>query len=115
MVFEMEDETRKKEVKQIVYLLAFVWILNIAIWGYLFYFRKAIFQITPIIIIGLSPLLLIPVVMVGLWSFKKWGLILGYILSVIALINSLLSFNLIGIIIWGVILYYLYKSRVIFS
>jgi hypothetical protein len=109
----MEDDSRKKEVKQIVYLLAFVWILNIAIWGFVFYSGMLSFQITSII--GLSPLVLIPFIIFGLWSFKKWGLILGYILSAIVLINSLISINIIGIIIWGAVLYYLYKSRNIFS
>ena len=113
MVYKMEDDSRKKEVKHVVYLLAFIWILNVAIWGYLFYSGKVVFQITSII--GLLPLILIPLVMIGLWSFKKWGLILGYILSAIALINSIISINIIGIIIWGIVLYYLFKSRNIFS
>lgn len=113
MVSKMEDDSRKKEVKHVVYLLAFVWIFNVAIWGYLLYSQRIVFQITSVI--GLLPLVLIPFVMIGLWSFKKWGLILGYILSAIALINSIISINIIGIIIWGVVLYYLYKSRNIFS
>jgi len=109
----MEEESRKKEVKQIVYLLALVWILNIIIWIYVFYSGIISFEITSII--GLSPLILDPFVIIGLWSFKKWGLILGYILSLIIIINSIVSANIFGIIIWSIVLYYLYKSRNIFS
>lgn len=108
----MGDETRKKEVKQIVYVLAFIWVLNIVMWGYSFYSGTISFQITSII--DFSPLVLIAFVMAGLWSFKKWALILGYILSVIFIIKSTISLSIFGILIWWIVLYYLYKHRNIF-
>ncbi len=112
-VFKMNNENTKKEVKQIVYLLAFVWILNILIWGYLYYAGIISFQI--IQVINFLPLILIPIVMAGLWSMKKWGLILGYIFSILLLLNSIISLNALGLIIWGVILRYLHKYRKNFS
>jgi hypothetical protein len=113
MVFNMKDESKRKEVKQLVYLLAMVWILSIVIWAYIFYLGAYSFQIT--YLISLIPLILIPFVIFGLWSFKKWGLTLGYILAIIILIESILAPNIIGVIIWVIVLYYLYKSKSIFS
>ena len=109
----MRDNSRKKEVKHLVYLLLFLWLLNIVVYGYLIYF--GILKIQPIIVVVLLPLGLILLVIVGLWRFKKWGLILGYILSISLLIESLISVNIIGLIIWAIILYYLYKYRENFS
>lgn len=111
----MEANTRKKEIKHLVYFLIIIWILNIAVWVFSLY--SGLIQVKNILgfIIYLLPLILIPFVIVGLWKFKKWGLILGYILSIIVLITNLVSFNIIGIIIWGIVLYYLIKSRRLFK
>jgi len=112
----MEDVERKdsgkKEIKKIVYFLALIWVLNIAILAYLFYLGLVSFQIA--YILSFSPLVLIPFIMIGLWKFKKWGLFLGYILSIVFIIDAIVSVNIIRIILWIVVLYYLYKYRNIF-
>lgn len=110
----MDDDAVKKEVKNIVYFLAIIWILSLAVYGYVFYSGTLSLQTTQLIF-GLLPLILLPLVMVGLWSSKKWGLFLGYVLSALLLINSIRSINLLGMVLWGSVFYHLYKSRNIFS
>lgn len=50
-----------------------------------------------------------------LWQMKKIGWTVVIILNIIGLIMSLVSLNLIGIIISAIIVYYLYKNRALFK
>lgn len=103
------DDSQKKEVKSIVYLLAILWILGVVAVVGLASIRAFSFA-------NLLVLVVMPVVMFGLWTFKKWGMILCYVLCFIQGISfAIVSFNVVGLVIWGAILYYTYKNRNIFS
>lgn len=107
----------RKEVKLLVCFVIVVWLLSIMIWGYAFYTGMISVEIGSVIAgyTIILPLILMPIVLIGLWKLKRWGSILGYALSIFLLIGSLISFNLIGIILWGIILCFLYKYRNIFA
>jgi len=125
MLNKMDIDPRKGKVKLIVYLLAFVLIYNIIIfvslyinWSYLI----ATLNISLIIYaIGSLALILIPFAIIGLLLFKKWGLILSYIISIIYIVSPIIniallfSASLITTIIWVIVFYYLYKYRNVFT
>ena len=109
----MEEDSRKKEVKQLVYLLIALWIFSIAAYAYVFMAGFLSFGLTTLVVF--VPLVLTPLLIIGLWKTKKWGLMLGYALYLISLANGVLTMNIIQIAIPGIILYFLYKRREIFS
>lgn len=113
MVFRMGKDNARKEIKLLAYFLIIVWLLNIVIWGYAFYTGMISIEISTLIAVFtvILPLILMPIVIIGLWNFKRWGLMLGYILSISLLLSSLISFNIIGVIVWGIILFFLHKYR----
>ena len=99
MLNKMDIDPRKGKVKLIVYLLAFVLIYNIIIfvslyinWSYLI----ATLNISLIIYaIGSLALILIPFAIIGLLLFKKWGLILSYIISIIYIVSPIINIALL--------------------
>lgn len=113
----MNKEDARKEIKLLACFLIIVWLLNIIIWGYVFYTGMISIEIGTVIVSYtiIFPLILMPIVIIGLWKLKRWGSLLGYILSILLLIASLISFNIIGIIVWGIILFFLYKYRKVFA
>ena len=62
-------------------------------------------------ILKLVVLVLMPVAIFGLWYLKKWGLILGYVLSVTIFITSAMAFDIFSVIAWAIVLYLLAESR----
>jgi hypothetical protein len=105
--------TEQKKVKPLIYFLLLIWVINIAVWSYVFVSGAVSFE--PSFLFSLSPLIIIPFVVIGLRSLKKWGLMLGYFLSLVLVASGVLSLNVISLIIWAYVLYFLYKNRKIFS
>jgi hypothetical protein len=113
--FQPSRDENRKEVKQLVLLIAVLWIINtVLIVGLVILFGGQI-NFTPVFLVALLPLVLTPILLFGLWNFKKWALFMGYILYGINMISSILSLSILGIIISGLILYTLYKARNNFS
>ncbi len=50
----------------------------------------------------------------GLWNLKKWAWTVTMILEGLSLLGSLMSMNIVGIIIPAIIVYYLYTKKEIF-
>ncbi|NOZ82114.1 MAG: hypothetical protein GXO63_03100 [Candidatus Micrarchaeota archaeon] len=103
---------KPEEVRYIVYFLILVWVIHVVS-------LLTAFQILGSDILRAAPLLLVtitvPLVATGLWKLKKWGLYSGFGLSAVLLADSLLYLNVIGAVVWGAVLYYLYKARNFFS
>ncbi len=97
---------RDFRIKEVIYFLVFIWILNIIMLGY------AIFSDTSIQMYFILSLILIPLILIGLWKRKEWGLFLCYIISIFFILEGILSLNIIKVIVWCIVLYYLYKSKV---
>ena len=98
-----------KNIKQIVYFLGIIWILTLVLFGLQISSRGLSFDLA--LLINVSQLILLPIVMIGLWKSMKFGLILGLLMSGIYIIVSLINFNLIGLIIWIIVIYYLWKTK----
>lgn len=98
-----------KNIKQIVYFLGIIWILTLILWILQISSTGLSFDFA--LLINVSQLILLPIVMIGLWKSMKFGLILGLLMSGIYIIVSLINFNLIGLIIWIIVIYYLWKTK----
>lgn len=109
-----KEENGRKDIKQLVLVLLVLWILNVGILGMLL-FMGGQFTITPNSVIMIANLAIFPIILFGLWNLKKWGILLGYANYGIGLINSILLQSPLGVVIDIIILYYLYKSRNLFS
>ena len=104
------DDSRRSNPKLVVYWMMTAWLWSLFSKGTeLIVFRTFQFGLFQIIISVL--LVLIPVAVIGLWSSKRWGLILGYVVSTSNLIISAIFFDVLGLVAWGIVLYSLIKSR----
>lgn len=61
-----------------------------------------------LLIFGLASLLLAW----GLWTGKGWALMIALVIAILSIIASLISFHLIGLVIDGIIIYYLTRPNV---
>lgn len=98
-----------KNIKQIVYFLGIIWILTLILFILNIYSTGLSFDLN--FLINISQLILIPIVMIGLWKLEKWGLVLGLLISIIYIIVSLINLNIIGLIMWTIVIYYLWKNK----
>ena len=104
------DDSRRSNPKLVVYWMMTAWLWSLLSNGTeLIHFRTSQFGLFQIIISVL--LVLIPVAVIGLWSSKRWGLILGYVVSTSNLIISAIFYDGLGLVAWGIVLYSLTKSR----
>lgn len=55
------------------------------------------------------------VVTQGLWNLKKWAWTVTMILEGLSVLGSLISLNIVGLIIPAIVLYYLYTKKEIFK
>ena len=61
-----------------------------------------------LLIFGLASLLLAW----GLWTGKGWARLIALVIAILSIIASLISFHLIGVVIDGIIIYYLTRPNV---
>jgi len=61
-----------------------------------------------LLIFGLASLLLAW----GLWTGKGWARMIALVIAILSIIASLISFHLIGVVIDGIIIYYLTRPNV---
>ena len=108
------NDSRGSNPKLVVYWMIAAWLWSLLSKGTdLIRLRISQLDLFTIIMLVLTfaPLVLIPVAVIGLWSSKRWGLILGYVVSTSNLIISAIFFDVLGLVVWGIVLYSLIKSR----
>jgi hypothetical protein len=104
-------EKRKQFAKKLAYGLLLAWIINMA--GLIFLFSMMKFEFTILTLISIAPLFLIPIAAIGLFFYKEWGVSLAYFLSIILIISNSLTLNVMGVMVWGIVLAYLHKLRTV--
>ncbi len=100
MVDITNELVAKKIVKKITIILGIFWFLVLFI--YIFFTERMSFP---------EGLILIPLVIVGLRSYNKKGLIATYIIAGTSFFGSLLGANLIGTLVWAGVLYDAHRIR----
>lgn len=109
----VDVETAKKEAKQVKVFVAIIALIQVAmLFLNLFSGTEINYLILGFMIIAL---VLNFITFIGIYLNKKYGLQAGFATGVMILINSLISFSIIGIIVAGIWLWSFYRIRLAFT
>ena len=105
----VDIDTAKKEVKQLKIFVAIIALVQATILALVLFSGTEInYLMSGFILIAL---ILNVITFVGIHQYKKYGLQTGFATGAMILINSLISFSIIGIIVAGIWLWSFYRIK----